>query len=404
MVLSPRQMKAIEARDNMETGGRTAPLVPKSFLEAQAFCGALAQSDLIPQKLKERAADVLVLVLAGMEIGLTPMASIRMHHVIEGLPRLSADGLAAIVMQSSECEYLECSTSTDTACTWITKRRGRPEKSATWNIERAKRAGLTEKRNRDGSPGMWMKYPENMLSSRAKAELCRMVYPDICAGLRSAEEAVDRDFIEAEFTEPAPTKPIEYIAPPVKAQPVGPPPGVPQNPPEAASSSSPASSASTSSAAAGSNSKAARAASSRGKAAESGPTPPPSSSDGASDSGGRISSISAPPSTASTEPEQVAEKKPEPPIEASAAQPEVAADFGDDPPDAPPEPPKETLADFVAWLQSCKSQADLQKGLPTWKTWSHDRAKSGDNTFNKDGKNAIAMAKAYADRKAEVPA
>lgn len=210
MVLSDRQSRAIAARDAMEGGGRPAPLVPRTFIEAQAFCGALATSDLIPQKLKDRAADVLVLVLAGMEIGLTPLASIRLHHVIEGVPRLSADGMAAIVMTSGECDYLECTESTELRCTWITKRRGRPERSCTWTIERAKRAGLTEKKNRDGSPGMWVKYPENMLSARAKAELCRLVYPDVVAGLVSREEAHDRDFIDAEFTESKPA----FVAPP----------------------------------------------------------------------------------------------------------------------------------------------------------------------------------------------
>lgn len=431
MVLSPRQERAIAARDAMETGGRAAPLVPRTFIEAQAFCGALAQSDLIPQKLKDRAADVLVLVLAGMEIGLTPMASIRLHHVIEGIPRLSSDGLASIIMTSPECEYLDCSQSSDTSCTWITKRRGRPERSCTWTIDRAKRAGLTDKRNRDGSPGMWAKYPENMLSARAKAELCRLVYPDIAAGLRTIEEAVDRDFIDVEYT--------EQIAKPTFVAPPSPPPGVPIAPPAAvtftpnkpdgtvtvigveppkrgpgrppkdkpadptpagASRTSPEPSASTSRAATGSNSEAAPVASSPTQVPAEKPAAP-IEGDVILDKWGQPVGHRDPSSLASTPSAESALISNSATLSGAQVAPAADDGFGDDPPDAGPEM---SVPRFLVWVAGCKSQGELQAGLLRWRAWSQDQARAGDASFEKKGANTQIMQDAYSKRKGEVPA
>lgn len=187
----PRVERAIALREGIRADATPGAIVPRSFAEVQSFAGALAASSLVPKALQDRAPDVMVILLGGLELGFAPMASLRNFNVIEGVPKLNADGLAALVTASSLCEYLELKTQTSTSTTWIAKRRGRPEQSATWTIADAELAGLVRK-NRDGSPGNWMKYPKQMMTARCRSELARRVWPDLCAGLDTSEEFEDR--------------------------------------------------------------------------------------------------------------------------------------------------------------------------------------------------------------------
>lgn len=352
IVVSSRQERALAARDGIEAGAtRPAALVPSTFLEAQAFCGALASSDLVPAKLKDRAADVLVIVLSGIEVGLAPMQSLRLHHVIGGVPRLSADGMAAIVSASPLCDYLEMVESTETRSTWRTRKRGRGEQTLTWTIERARRAGLlTGPQSKD----RWAAYAEGMLNARCKTELCRIVYPEIVAGLYSQEEARD-GFVDAEFTE-SPRAPV-FVAPPP--------------PTSTAPPADPAPDAT----------RRARASKAREIPIDIEPTPPPDPAP-----------APAPPAPAPAPPAPAPAPAPEP----QPSQHNGAADdpsFGEDPADAGAD---ESIAGFSAWLQSCKSKQDLRAGRDKWIAWSrrHYPAGSGE---------AVTMQQAFARRNAEVP-
>jgi hypothetical protein len=175
-------------------------LVPRTFAEAESFSGALARSTLVPTALRGNAANVTMMIMAGLELGIAPIAAMRLFHVIEGVPKLSADAIAALCTRSPDCEYLEFSEQSSERVTWITKRRGRPEKSLTITSADMELAKLVRQTS-SGAPGMHQKFPRQMLNARCKAELCRLVYPEICAGMISAEEARYSDAIDAEFTE-----------------------------------------------------------------------------------------------------------------------------------------------------------------------------------------------------------
>lgn len=393
----------------MEAGGKPAPLVPRTFMEAQAFCAALAQSDLIPQRLKDRAPDVLVLVLAGIELGLTPLQSIRLHHVIEGIPRLSSSGIAAIVLSNPLCEYLRCTESSETRVTWVTKRRGEPERSCTWTIERAKRAGLTEKKNRDGSPGMWTKYPENMLSARSRKEVCEIVYPDIIAGLVSAEEAAD-GAIDAEFRDVPSSGFVEPAAPTTSFQGSG-----------GAGSGSPRPSI-TLTATPDRRTRAAKDKPIEAQASER-PTMPatvapaqtPTSVGPSPSSAQTTSAISSPPPSPVVAP--AADPAASPISSASPTAPSPSTDAGsstttasssgaastddgfggtEDPVDTVVAPPAKTMAGFHAWLASCKAKPELRANAQPWMVWRKQN-------FPDKGPEANEMSKAYSKRMSEVP-
>ena len=206
MVLSPRQERLQAVRDDMAPGARPAAIVPRNFVEAQQMCQALAVADLIPKAFRNKPADMLLVVMTGSELGIPPMASMRLFTTWDGVPRLMAEGVRAVLISHPEIEYFEPSTSDEKHATWIGKRRGRPEKSVTWTMERAKRAGLDRKEN-------WTKYQEAMLHARASMDLGRMLAPDIVAGMRSLEEAQDGDFVETSTSTSTVEVKREFIAP-----------------------------------------------------------------------------------------------------------------------------------------------------------------------------------------------
>lgn len=188
-------------RNNIRGGNTPMALVPTTFLEAQSFAAVLANSSLVPRAFKGKPEDVFLAILLGAEVGFAPATALRMIHVIEGTPALSAKALSAVVLNSSLCEYLEVVETTPERCTWKTKRVGRPEQTRTWTIEMANAAGLTKKDN-------WRNYPHRMLSSRAKKDLCDDVYPEIVAGLYTEDEALDLvETTPGNFSAPPPPPP-----------------------------------------------------------------------------------------------------------------------------------------------------------------------------------------------------
>jgi 5'-3' exonuclease len=125
---------------------------------------------------------VLMALLAGRELGLTAMASLRALHIIEGKPTMSADLMRALVIKSGAVKFFRCTERTDTYSTWQTQRGDDPPVTITYTIEDAQAAGVVK-------PGSaWTKYPADMLTARASSKLARLVYPDVLHGIYTPEE------------------------------------------------------------------------------------------------------------------------------------------------------------------------------------------------------------------------
>lgn len=156
-------------------------IVVSTFETTRALSKELAASQLLPQALKQKPADVLAIVLTGRELGLEPMQAIRSIHIINGKPSMSADLMGALVKKSPACEFLVLVESTGLIATYKTKRRGEPgETVMSFTIAQAKAAGCEGKDN-------WTKYPDAMLRARALAAICRAVYPDVCLGIYDSD-------------------------------------------------------------------------------------------------------------------------------------------------------------------------------------------------------------------------
>lgn len=191
----------------MATNDKALAVIPRSLPEVQSMAEVLAKSNLLPDALKGKVPDVVVQILAGQELGLSPMASIRGVHVVQGKPILAADTMVALVLGSGVCDYFSCVEETADRVTYETKRKGSPiPQRFTWSDDDTKAAGLQAKDN-------WRMHKRQMRRARCKAVLARDVYPDVLAGCYDADSeeiAVPRsapapmaDVIDAEFTDSA---------------------------------------------------------------------------------------------------------------------------------------------------------------------------------------------------------
>lgn len=171
-------------------------LEPRSIREAQTLAKFMFDSRMFSGY--GTPAAVLSTVMAGRELGLQAIASLRAIHVVEGRHMLAADLLRGLVMRSGQAKYFRCSERSAERATFITHRNGDPEPvSLTYTIEEGRLAfgfyeGMPEKeraaREASWAKSGWGKNPADMCVARAGAKLARLVYPEITHGLYAREE------------------------------------------------------------------------------------------------------------------------------------------------------------------------------------------------------------------------
>lgn len=154
------------------------------------FAGMVAKSGLAPKGMDKPEA-ITVAIQMGLEIGLSPMASLQNIAVINGRPSLCGDAMLAVCRNSGV--FCEESFSEETAgegdartatCTVRRAPKGKPYK-ATFSVADAKRAGLW------GKAGPWTQYPDRMLKMRARGFALRDTFGDFLRGMYSIEEVRD---------------------------------------------------------------------------------------------------------------------------------------------------------------------------------------------------------------------
>lgn len=184
---------------------------PKDLDEAIRFSEKLATSKLVPKALQGAASDVLIVLLSGRELGIAPMASLRMLSVIEGKVVIGSEAYLAVVRAKPDCEYFRCEETTAVQATFVAKRAGHPEQRLTWTLKMAGTARLLTKDN-------WVKYPEAMLRWRCVGALARLEFAHHFAGVYTPDEEdelrTEKDVTPArsESTESATAPPARGVA------------------------------------------------------------------------------------------------------------------------------------------------------------------------------------------------
>jgi hypothetical protein len=166
---------------------------------AHEVATSLVQTSFVPEAFRGKAHEATAAILAGAEIGLDPMASLRSFDVIQGTAAPRANTLRAVVQAAGhEMRVVE---STATRAVVEGRRRGETVQRSVWTIERAKQLGLTGKKN-------WQAQPGAMLVARATSEMARWIASDAILGIPYSAEELDDEgtVVPAETGETKPAR------------------------------------------------------------------------------------------------------------------------------------------------------------------------------------------------------
>lgn len=144
----------------------------------------LCETSFVPAVYFQQPGLATAAMLAGSELGLSPIQSLMSFDVIDGRPAPRALTLRALLERQGHLFIVDVMTAK--VAKGRAKRRGTSEwQSAEYTIEQATRRGLTRKRN-------WQTQPEDMLVARLTGRLARLVAADSILGIPyTADELED---------------------------------------------------------------------------------------------------------------------------------------------------------------------------------------------------------------------
>jgi hypothetical protein len=173
----------------------------------------LVDSSFVPVAFRNKPIEATAAIMAGMELGFSPMASLGAFDVIQGRAAPRAITIAA-VLQSCGHE-MRIDEWTDDKCVMSGRRKGETTwTTVEWTTQRADMLGLLGK-------DQWKKQKRTMLRWRCTSELGRIIAADALLGIpHSAEELRDLPPVEAEVVSSGPiTLDDVQPAPPTQATP-----------------------------------------------------------------------------------------------------------------------------------------------------------------------------------------
>jgi len=140
----------------------------------------LAATSFVPQSLRGKPGDIAAAILAGSELGLKPMATLKSIDIIQGTPALRAHAMRAVIQ--TQGHDIELVHSDDTRCVMRGRRAGSETwQEVEWTTDRARLMGLLGK-------DQWKKNPKGMLVARATGDICRLIASDALHGMPYAAE------------------------------------------------------------------------------------------------------------------------------------------------------------------------------------------------------------------------
>lgn len=139
------------------------------------------------------AAQAVTKIMAGRELGFSPISSMTGINIINGKISLSANMMASIIRRSGVYDY-EILQLDDTICSIEFSRNGKKLKPiVTFTMEQAKKIIINGKKLVDKEN--WINYPSNMLFARAMSNGFRFHCPDFSGGSLYTQDEIESDFI-----------------------------------------------------------------------------------------------------------------------------------------------------------------------------------------------------------------
>jgi len=155
------------------------------------------------------AAQAVVKVLYGQEVGIGPVSAMTGVHIIQGKPAPSAGLMAALIKRSGKYDY-RIIEHTDTACEIAFFEHGEEVGRSRFTIDDAKQAGALSGKNAH----TWKKYPRNMLFARTLSNGAKWYCPDVFGGpVYVADEFSDAPPIDITPKKPPKKRPAKQPKP-----------------------------------------------------------------------------------------------------------------------------------------------------------------------------------------------
>ena len=180
----PEQIKVIE-KEMVKMEDKTLIKTGEVLNELMEYGKVFADSKVFPDI--SSAAQGAVKILAGREVGLSPMQAINSFYFVSGKLGMASQTMGALIKKSGKYDYEPINLTTE-GCTIAFYRvnNGTKEKlgESTFDKARAAKAGIINKDN-------WKNYPENMYFARALANGARWFCPDAISGFYTVEELQD---------------------------------------------------------------------------------------------------------------------------------------------------------------------------------------------------------------------
>lgn len=159
---------------------------PMDLDEKAEYVQRMSSAWIIPKVYQKQPANLFVAVEMGEALGIHPLVAINEINVINGTPSPSASLMASLARQAGHKVRITGDAESAT-CTIIRSDDPDYEHTATWDVKKAKDAGLWGK-------GHWAKDSATMLKWRAISECVRFACSEVLGGLKYTPEEV------AEFT------------------------------------------------------------------------------------------------------------------------------------------------------------------------------------------------------------
>lgn len=150
-----------------------------SISDIEKMAMAVAASKLFGCKSKEEA---MALMLVSQSEGVHPMTAVQEFHIIQGRPARKAESILARFQKAGGSVNWHTYSDTEVTGTFSHPQGGKV--TVTWNLDRARAAGLADRDN-------YRKFPAPMFRSRCISEGVRTVYPGATGGMYTPEELED---------------------------------------------------------------------------------------------------------------------------------------------------------------------------------------------------------------------
>lgn len=174
-------------------------IAPRNFEEAWRMGKAFMIAGMVPDSLRGNTdeatqAKVTLVIMKGLEVGLSPVGAVQNIMVVNNKPSIFGDGVSSLLQNSGKVEYIKTDitgtwgdTTKDYLVTVTLKRKDQTEPYVrSFGYEDAKRAGLI------GKKGPWSSgFGPRMCYWRALSWAARDGAGDALMGLGIAEEVQD---------------------------------------------------------------------------------------------------------------------------------------------------------------------------------------------------------------------